>query len=87
MGSFRESFGESYNEPGEQSGVLMRVLGESYDVLGGAVEFVSEFSGNIIRSSSEEFWGVTFDNSPKLSKGSNLFLSVGQSGRRPGGGD
>ena len=38
MGSFRESFGESYNEPGEQSGVLRRVLGDSYDVLGGAVE-------------------------------------------------
>ena len=26
---------------------------------------MSEFSGSIIRSSSEEFWGVTFENSPK----------------------
>ena len=39
-------------------------------------EFVLEFSGSIIRNSSEEFWGVTFDNSPKLSKGRNIFSSV-----------
>ena len=51
-------------------------MGESYDVLGGAVESLCQFSGSIIRSSPEEFWGVSFDNSPKLSKGSIFFLSV-----------